>query len=102
MSANLTLSQRRALEILREHPDLLAKEFARLMWPDSDCWRHPTKCGYGVHRGGGMYLAAGGFLGKLYHKGLVQRGRQPYTHAISRTGIAALAARPLATEGRAA
>ena len=100
MSASpLTAGQRRALEILRDEPDLLAKEFARLMWPDSDCWRHPVKCGYGSHRGGGMYLAAGGFLGKLYHKGFTCRGKRPYTHAISKAGRTALAT-PAASEGR--
>ena len=30
-----------------------------------------AKCGYGVHQGGGMYLAAGGFMGKLNKLGLI-------------------------------
>ena len=63
----LTDSQRRALEILRDNPGIRPREFGERMWPDSDCWQHRSKCGSrGVTVGGGMNLAAGGYLGKLY------------------------------------
>jgi DNA-binding transcriptional ArsR family regulator len=61
----------RALDVL-EGEELTPSEFAKLMWPSSDGWRHPTKCGpNGSHKGGGMYLSAGGFLAKLERAGLV-------------------------------
>ncbi len=63
---------KRALEIIEKNYIHMPKEFARLMWPDSPCWDHYCRCGYGVHRGGGMYLAAGGLLGKLRTKGLIR------------------------------
>jgi len=65
-----TPSQLKALHILKEHGPIRPREFARLMWPDSEGWRRSTKCGpNGSTRGGGMCLAGGGYLGKLYHKG---------------------------------
>ena len=70
----LTASQRRGLEILRDHPNLgYPKEFAHLMWPDSPGWNTRRKCGnYGVHKGGGMYVTAGCYLGRLERLGLVE------------------------------
>ena len=66
----LTKPQRKALQILRDHGPIQPREFAKKMWPDSPCWRHHIKCGpSGSHRGGGMYLAAGGYLGKLGRRG---------------------------------
>jgi hypothetical protein len=66
----MTKSQRKALEILRDHGPILPAAFAEKMWPDSPCWNRSYKCGaYGSHRGGAMYRAAGGFLGKLRKKG---------------------------------
>lgn len=64
----------RALRIIRDNTIAMPKEFAKLMWPNSIKWTNVTKCGDGVHRGGGMYIAAGGYLGKLRHRGLIMVG----------------------------
>ena len=51
---------------------VMLKYFAAAMWPDSEGWQRYKKCGKnGVHQGGGMYSAAGGFLGRLARRGLV-------------------------------
>lgn len=67
---------RRALRIIRDNPERIrfAKDFARLMWPDSPAWKRSKKCGYGSHLGGGMYSAGGGYLGKLEKMGLIRCG----------------------------
>ena len=73
MSDGLTEPQRRALEIIRDEPGLRPARFAEKMWPDSPGWRTRRKCGgYGVHQGGGMYVAAGQYLGKLRGRGLIE------------------------------
>ena len=70
----LTPSLWRALTTLDRHEALLPNEFARLMWPDAPGWRHHTRCGRkGVTPGGGMVLAAGGYLGRLCKAGLIER-----------------------------
>lgn len=82
----MTLSKKtvQALEILEAYPGLQPREFAKLMWPESPGWKRPSKCGNnGMHRGGGMYRAAGGFLGKLCKRGLaywkyIEAGRREY------------------------
>lgn len=73
----LTEAQKRALTIVRDyhekhrHP-IRPTEFSKLMWPDSEGHHRHTKCGpSGVSHGGGMRLAAGGYLGKLRKAGLV-------------------------------
>lgn len=66
----------RALAIIGEagSQGIRAREFARRMWPDSPGWQRPAKCGpKGSHRGGGMCLAGGGYLGKLAKAGLAVR-----------------------------
>ena len=69
----LTLPQRKALEIVQEFGPIRPREFARKMWPDSRGWRRSARCGpNGSHRGGGMYLAGGGYLGKLCRKGWIR------------------------------
>lgn len=70
----LTNAQARALAIIDEHAETITRprDFAGYMWPDSDRWTVHTRCGYGVTQGGGMSLAAGGYLGKLVRAGLVQ------------------------------
>lgn len=93
----LTASQRRALEVIREwwtvyRKEIRPREFARRMWPDSPRWQVHVKCGpNGSHRGGGMYLAGGGYLGKLARLGLISRGRDGY--ALSSAGDKALEAK---------
>ena len=77
----LTPARRKALEIIRDHPGIRPRGFAEKMWPDSEAWSHHTKCGpNGVTRGGGMPLAAGGFLGKLRHAGLVWNDLRNYNN----------------------
>ena len=77
----LTTKQKQALEIIRAHPGIKPREFARFMWPASLSWSTHTKAGRGVTRGGGMNLAAGGYLGKLARAGLI---RHAYTSASRR------------------
>lgn len=64
----------RALQIIKAYGrPIYPRDFARLMWPDSEGWQHSTKCGpKGVTRAGGMNLAGGAYLGKLAQRGLVQ------------------------------
>lgn len=62
----------RALQLLRDDEDIhRPTEFARMMWPDSEGWQRVGKIGHGSHRGVGMILAGGGFLGKLRAQGLI-------------------------------
>lgn len=83
-----------ALQIVRDNPGIVPARFADKMWPTSEGWKRPAKCGpSGSHRGGGMYLAAGGFLGRLYRQGLVQRSYGKYGRPhfyLSQTGSRAL------------
>ncbi len=90
----LTPAQRRALVILRDHGPIRPREFARLMWPDSGGWTRSAKCGVkGAHRGGGMYGAAGAYLGKLWHLRLSRRnGIHAGEHQLTDLGRAALEA----------
>lgn len=70
----LTAGQARALKVIEAESVVRPREFAKLMWPESAGWRRSSRCGpNGVHRGGGMYLAAGGYLGKMAQLGLVRR-----------------------------
>lgn len=50
------------------------KEFAKAMWPDSEGWQRVGNVGHGAHRGAGMQLAGGSFLGKLRYQGLIWGG----------------------------
>lgn len=70
----ITEKQRQALQIVKEHGPIRPREFAQFMWPDSPGWRHHSKCGpKGSHRGGGMYLAGGNYLGKLRKQGWIKK-----------------------------
>ena len=64
----------RALLIIRDNDVRSPRDFARLMWPDSEGWKRVHKVGRGSSRGAAMSLAGGGFLGKLYQKGLILHG----------------------------
>lgn len=70
---SISKSERRALTIIFSAgtDGIRPEAFARQMWPDSRGWQRRTKCGNGVCIGGGMRLAAGGYLGKLRAKGLI-------------------------------
>lgn len=81
---NLTDNQIKALQCIQNSPGgyVTPHQFARLMWPFSDGWRRHSKAGpYGSARGGGMNLAAGGYLGKLTRKGLLLRITRRYGRA---------------------
>ena len=68
-TVELTERQKKALVIIRDRGPIRPREFAMFMWPESDRWNNLVNCGKnGVHRGGGMYRAAGGYLGKLTKK----------------------------------
>lgn len=90
----LTAAQRRGLSILRDHGPLMPKDFAEKMWPDSEGWQRQARCGYGVHPGGGMYTAAGGYLGKLRGRGWVRRSLEWHVnkYVITKEGLKALSA----------
>lgn len=70
----LTKQQVRAVRILcRAENPVKPKAFARAMWPDAEGWQSYAKCGAkGVSRGGGMVLAAGGYLGRLRVAGIAK------------------------------
>ncbi len=82
---HLSARSRRALTILAEHGPLLPNAFARRMWPAAPGWRHHTRCGRnGVSPGGGMVLAAGGYLGRLCQQGWIERtDRRDHTDALT-------------------
>lgn len=87
-----TATQLRALRIIHAYSEqsryrfaITPKLFAKEMWPDSPGWRRSVKCGHGSHRGGGMYIAAGGFLGKLCQYEWVQRDNADGWHGFSLT-----------------
>jgi hypothetical protein len=68
----LTLSQARALQIIREHRFQFASQFAREYFdPELAGWRRVCKVGNGVSRGVCMNRAAGSILGGLRRKGLL-------------------------------
>ena len=68
----LTPAQRRALEILSPSMGMMAGEFARKMWPDSEGWQHSHRVGRGARNGGMMPKVGGAYLGKLARWGLVK------------------------------
>lgn len=68
MSNKLTPTQRRALEIIRDHRIAYAKQFGLFMWPDNPRWL--TMSNKGI-KGCGMQLLSGGYLGKLVQKGFI-------------------------------
>jgi len=74
-----------ALQIIRAHPGIQPREFARLMWPDSDGFRRSSRCGRGSSRGGGMNLAGGGYLGRLRRCGLIT-----WDQSLTEAGLEAL------------
>lgn len=78
----------RALCILRDNPGIRPREFSKKMWPDSLGHQNHTPAGpHGVTRGGGMWLAAGGYLGKLAHRGLTRGYENHYLAAEGKAAI---------------
>ena len=69
----LTQAQQRALEIIRHNGRITPGRFADLMWPDSPGHNRIHKCGsYGASKGVMMAMAGGGYLGKLWKRGLIR------------------------------
>lgn len=69
----LTPPQRRALEIIRAHGPITPGRFADLMWPNSPGHNRIHKCGpYGASKGVMMAMVGGGYLGKLWKRGLIR------------------------------
>lgn len=74
----LTQAQARAIRILLKRAPMRPREFADAMWPDSPSHTVYAMCGpKGSHRGGRMYTAGGGYLGKLRKLGLAEGGYWP-------------------------
>lgn len=72
ISSSLSEPLKKALTIIRDRKPERPSDFAFLMWGDSPKWQNTTKAGKnGVSKGGGMNLAAGGYLGKLKSQGLI-------------------------------
>ncbi len=66
----MTDSQRRGLEVLRDHGPLTPSQFAKRMWPDSPAWVRSGKCGaYGSHAGVAMPSAGGAMIARLRRLG---------------------------------
>jgi len=79
MSASPSETMVVALYLVAEHGPIRPREFAERMWPDNQAWRRVSRCGpYGSHRGGGMHLAGGAYLGKLRRQGLVNDWGTPF------------------------
>ena len=66
------MSFKRALEIIRDNQIHSPKQFALLMWPDSDGWKRIHKCGHGASFGAMMPMVGGGLLGKLRTRGWIR------------------------------
>ncbi len=69
------MSIKEALVIIRDNQIHRPKEFALLMWPNSEGWQRVHNVGHGASRGAAMAKAAGGYLGKLRTKELI---REPW------------------------
>lgn len=88
-----TPSVLRGLQIVADAGDqgIRPREFARAMWPDSPGWQRSSRSGpNGTHRGGGMYLTGGAFLGRLERAGLTYHARNyeyDTSHAITQAGL---------------
>lgn len=87
----MTDSQKKALEILRDHGPMTAGWFAERMWPDSPNWGKHFNSGSGCVVGKGMRLCGGSYLGRLRKIGLVHRGGERFNmYKISSKGLALL------------
>ena len=63
----------RALQAILDNDICCARDFAHFMWSkEHPGWQKVGKLGHGSHRGVGMVLAGGAFLGKLHKQGLVR------------------------------
>ena len=60
----------KALRLIRDYTITMPREFAKMMWPDSEGWQRVINVGHGASAGAGMPYAAAGFIGRLDYKGL--------------------------------
>jgi len=84
----------KALTIVKDRPFITPTEFSYFMWPDSDMHTKTSNQGRGACTGKAAWMCAGGYLGKLLHRGLLQVryvGDSP-RYYLSREGEKALAA----------
>ena len=81
----MTKAAARALVILKEHGPQRAREFAKLMWPDSPGWDRWASCSRHTIKGAHMWLKGGQYLSHLYQKGWVRQywrdRNDPFKHA---------------------
>ena len=70
----LTYTLAFALKLIARNDIQYPRQFAKLMWPNSDGWHRVHKLGHGASKGAAMPLAAGGYLGKLRRDGLILGG----------------------------
>lgn len=80
----------KALCIVRDCPNVRAKGFARLMWPDSPAQNRSSNGGNGNQQGKGLWLSAGSYLAKLKKRGLVGRGEDTWSHILTEKGREAI------------
>lgn len=67
-----------ALRLIEGNQPIRPREFAMLMWPDAPGWLRSIRANNRSCPGGGMNLAAGGYLGRLRQRGLVEWTKDGY------------------------
>ena len=73
--------------IMGEGGSVKPKRFAKLAWPSSPKWETLRRCGKsGVHKGMGMYVAAGQYLGRLAKKGYLEKDKKTGKYMITEAG----------------
>jgi len=86
----ITYKTARALSILRDMC-VTATEFAEHMWPDSPGWQRMSNVGtHGASAGACMPYAAGGYLGRLRKRGLVEHDSRRGLYMLTHVGTIAL------------
>lgn len=81
MAKNLTPKQRKALQILKDHPNITARAFGNFYFDQPDHEYLYDACsnqGYGACRGKKLWLCAGSLLGRLIQKDWVRRNIDRY------------------------
>jgi len=90
----LTEKTLKALKILQDNPNIAARRFAKLMWPDSIMHRRVSNTGNGATTGKAGWLCGGSYLAKLCNKELVYRyltsNGYTWTFSLSRKGVEVL------------
>lgn len=68
-----TPSMLRAIVLIRDNPSITAKRFGELFWPDHPGHQEIKVNGSGKAKGKGVWRLAGGYLGNLLKKEVVER-----------------------------